>query len=70
MDMVESPSLGGFRKHGDVALKDMVNGHDGNGLMVILLVAFSNLSNSVIQLSAYYVGNKSISSFHTHFINK
>ena len=32
--MVESPSLEAFKKHGDVALRDMVSGHGGDGLVV------------------------------------
>ena len=32
-EVVGSPSLEGFENHGDVALRDMVNGHgDGLGL--------------------------------------
>lgn len=31
---MESLSLEVFRKHVDVALRDVVNRHDGNGLMV------------------------------------
>ena len=30
--VVESPSLEVFRKRGDVALRDMVSGHGGDGL--------------------------------------
>ena len=33
---MESPSLEVFRNHGDVAMRDMVNGHGGDGLMVRL----------------------------------
>ena len=33
-EMVESLSLGVSNKHGDVALKDTVSGHGGDGLMV------------------------------------
>ena len=32
--VVESPSLEMFREHGDVALRDLVSGHGGNGLVV------------------------------------
>ena len=31
--VVESPSLEMFKKHVDVALSDMDNGHDGGGLV-------------------------------------
>ena len=34
MGLMESPSLGVFRRHGDVALMDMVSGHDGDGSKV------------------------------------
>ena len=33
-ELGESLSLGVSNKHGDVALKDMVSGHGGDGLMV------------------------------------
>ena len=33
-EVVESPSLEVFKKHGDVALRDMVSGHGGDGLKV------------------------------------
>ena len=33
-DVVESPSLKVYKKHGDMAVRDMVSGHDGDGLMV------------------------------------
>ena len=32
-DVVESPSLGVFRNCGDVALRVMISGHGGDGLM-------------------------------------
>ena len=32
-EVVESPSLEVFKKHVDVALRNMVSGHGGNGLM-------------------------------------
>jgi len=31
-DVVGSPSLEMFKKHGDVALRDVVSGHGGDGL--------------------------------------
>ena len=31
---MESPSLGVFKKRGDVALRDVVSGHGGDGWMV------------------------------------
>ena len=33
-EVVESPSLEVFKKHGDVAVRDMISGHRGDGLMV------------------------------------
>ena len=33
-EVVESLSLEVFKSHGDVALKDVVSGHGGGGLMV------------------------------------
>ena len=41
-----------FRNHGDVALRDMVSGHggDGMGLDLGVLEIFSNLNDSVILL--------------------
>ena len=32
-EVVESPSLEVFKKRGDVALRDVVSGHSGDGLM-------------------------------------
>ena len=34
MEVVQSPSLEVFRNCGDVALRDVVSGHGGGGLMV------------------------------------
>ena len=31
---MESPSLKMFKRHGDVALRDMVSGHGEDGLMI------------------------------------
>jgi len=49
---VESLTLEVFRNHGDVALRDMVSGHggDGMGLDLGVLEVFSNLNDSVILL--------------------
>ena len=33
-EVVQPPSLEGFKKRGDVAQRDMVSGHGGGGLMV------------------------------------
>ena len=35
-ELVESPSLEAFKKHVDVALRDMVSGHGSDELMVVL----------------------------------
>ena len=32
-EVVQSPSMELFKSHGDVALRDVVSGHGGNGLM-------------------------------------
>ena len=49
---MESLTLEVFRNHGDVALRDMVSGHggDGMGLDLGVLEVFSNLNDSVILL--------------------
>ena len=43
-------SLEVFKNRVDVALRDMVSGHGGDGLVLdlMLLVVFSNLNDSVI----------------------
>ena len=46
-EVVQSPSLEGFKKRGDVAQRDMVSGHGVGGLMV-RLDDLSNLNDSVI----------------------
>ena len=46
----QSPSLEGFKKCRDVALRDVVSGHGGDGLGLdwMFLVVFSNLDDSEI----------------------
>ena len=48
--MEESLSLEAFKNCVDVALRDMVSGHGGDELMLVLMifVVFSNLNDSVI----------------------
>ena len=50
MEVVESPSLEVFKNHGAVALRDVVSGHGGNGLIIGLhdLRGLSNLKDSMI----------------------
>ena len=47
--MVESPSLEVFKNHEDMALRDMVNEHGGDGLVLdkMVLVVFSNFYDSM-----------------------
>ena len=47
--MVESPSLELSENHGDVALRDVVSGHDEGelGLDLGISVIFSNLNDSM-----------------------
>ena len=47
---VESLSLGVFKNCGDVALRNMVSGHGGDGVWLdyMILAVFSNLNDSVI----------------------
>ena len=47
--VVESPSLEVFKNHGDVAMRDVVSGHGGDGLRLDW-VTFSNRNDSVISL--------------------
>ena len=47
---VESLSLEVSKKHLDVALRDVVCGHGGDGLDYMILVVFSNLNDSMIAL--------------------
>ena len=50
-EMVESLSLEVFKNHGDVALKDVVSEHGGEGLgLDLVLEVFSNLNDSMILL--------------------
>jgi len=46
---VGSPSLKTFKSHGDVALRDTVSGHGGDGLELGLGFSkvFSNINNSI-----------------------
>jgi len=48
--VVESLSLEVFKKHGDVALRDVVNGHggDGLGLALVIIEVFPNLYDSIL----------------------
>jgi len=48
--VVESSFLKVFKEHGDVALRDIVSGHDGEGLGLDLMIleAFSSLHDSMI----------------------
>ena len=46
---MESSSLDVFKKHGNVALRDMVSGHGEDGLMIgLLIVVFPNLNYYLI----------------------
>ena len=47
--MLELPSLKVFKNHGDVALRDVVSGHDEGelGLDLGISVIFSNLNDSM-----------------------
>ena len=49
-ELVGSPSLEVLKNRGDVALRDVVSGHGGNGLALdwMVLVIFSNLNDSMI----------------------
>jgi len=49
-EVVESPSLEVFIKRADVALRNVVSGHGGDGLTVGLddLIGLSNLNDSVV----------------------
>ena len=51
-EVVETPSLEVFKNHGDVAMRDMVNGHGGNGLGLDLMILelFSNLNDSMTSI--------------------
>jgi len=49
-EVVESPSLEVFKNCGEVARRDEVSGHGGDGLRLGLgiLMVFSNLNDSII----------------------
>ena len=49
-EVVGSPSLKVFQNHGDVALRDVVSRHGGDGLELnlVTLVVFSNLNDFMI----------------------
>ena len=49
-EVVESLSLGVFKNHVDVALRDVVSGHGGVGWMISMV--FSNLTDHMILRSA------------------
>jgi len=53
-EVVESPSLELFKKHVDVALRDVVSGHSEDGIVIGLVVLrdFSSLSDSMRSSSA------------------
>jgi len=50
--VMESPSLKVFKKCGDMALRNMVSGHGGDGLSLdlVILEVFSNLHDSMTYL--------------------
>ena len=50
-EVVESPSMEVLRNHGDVAPRDVVSEHGGDGLMVGLV--FSSLNDSMSSLSSH-----------------
>lgn len=49
-EVVESPCLEVLKNRGDVALRDVVNGHGGGGLSLDLVIieAFPNLYDSIL----------------------
>ena len=55
-EVVESPSLEVFKKHGDAALRDVVSGHGGDGLAFGCydLAVFSNFNDSVTLCTAIF----------------
>jgi len=55
----ESPSLEVFKKRVNVALRDVVSGHGGDGMVVgqMILVVFSNLNDSMIVRLSHSLDN-------------
>ena len=55
-EVVAPPSLGVLKNHGDVALRDMISEHGGDGLEVGLdeLKGLSNLSGSTVLFNTYW----------------
>lgn len=54
---MESPSLEVFKNCGDVTPRDVVSGHDEDGLRFnwMILEGFSNLNDSMIRLLCSFV---------------
>ena len=56
-EVVGSPSMRMFKKHRDVALRDVVSGHGGDGLGLdwVILVVFCNLNIATTKGAAHHV---------------
>ena len=56
-EVVGSPSMGMFKKHRDVALRDVVSGHGGDGLGLdwVILAVFCNLNIATTKGAAHHV---------------